>query len=106
MRSTGPLWAIFVALCSVSVGGSQGGFPTTLSAEMRAHVQSERFGIVTSLRGLPLGVRGALQTLFGTGTLDIAEPGGDFQLTDMRVNAPSRQLMVAGCSYEHCLVYY
>jgi len=69
-------------------------------------VSDERFQIVTSIRGLPLGVRGALQALFGTGTLDIAEPGGDFQLSDMRVNVPSRRLMVAGCSYEHCLVYY
>ncbi len=45
-----------------------------------------RFGIVTSIRGLPLGVRHELQTLFGSQTLDIAEPGAEFQATNAIVN--------------------
>jgi hypothetical protein len=71
-------------------------------------VKEERFQIVESIRGLPLGVRDALQMLWGTNTLDIAEPGAEFQVTDVvstRV-LPIRRLVAAGCSTDHCLVYY
>jgi hypothetical protein len=80
-----------------------------LPGTLRAHLQDERFGIVTSIRGLPLGVRGQLEMLFGSGTLDIAEPGAEFQRAGMPVNRqlPSRGLVAAGCSDDyHCLVYY
>ena len=93
--------------CLVAAGGqkpSAAALPETL----RAHLKNERLDIVTSLRGLPLGVREALQTLFGTPTLDIAEPGADFQATDLirTPRLPSRRLLAAGCSTDHCLVYY
>lgn len=68
-----------------------------LSSPLRAHLKEGRFGIVTSIRGLPLGVRDALQALFGTPTLDIAEPDAPLQ---------ARRLVAAGCSVEHCVVYY
>jgi hypothetical protein len=35
--------------------------------------------------------------LFGSTALDIAEPGAEFKV---------RRLVAAGCSYDHCLVYY
>jgi hypothetical protein len=75
---------------------------------LRTHVMEERFGIVTSIRGLPLGVRDELQTLFGSATLDIAEPGAEFQGSDVVVNPrlPTRRLVAAGCSISRCLVYY
>jgi hypothetical protein len=81
--------------------------PAALSDTLRNHVKSERFQSVTSIRGLPLGVRDALQTLFG-GPLDIAEPGAEFQATDAIVNPklPHRRLAAAGCSMDHCLVSY
>ena len=77
-------------------------------AQLRAQVQNERFQIVTSIRGLPLGVRSGLQTLFGSPDLDIAEPGAEFQVGGSVVNRnlPTRRMAVAGCSYERCLVYY
>ena len=80
----------------------------TLSKALRDHLNAERFGIVTSIRGLPLGVRDGLQTLFGSGALNIAEPGAKFQVTDVMVepNLPIRRLVAAGCSADHCLVYY
>jgi hypothetical protein len=80
----------------------------TLSAALRAHVKDARFGIVTSIRGLPLGVRDGLQKLFGSQTLDIAEPRAEFQVTDVIVNPklPLRRLAAAGCSNDYCLVYY
>ena len=80
--------------------------PVTLSDQLRQHLKDDRFGLVTSIRGLPLGVREGLQKLFGSQTLDIAEPGAEFQLTDVDTKLPSRRLTVAGCSTDHCLVYY
>ena len=101
------LCVIGVSLWSGVVFGSQ---PPTgaLSEALRAHVKNDRFQIVTSLRGLPLGVRDAMPTLFGTSGLDIAEPGAEFQTTDVvrTPQLPLRRLVAAGCSTDHCLVYY
>jgi hypothetical protein len=90
------------------VAGSQTVPPAALSGALRDHVKDGRFEIVTSIRGLPLGVRDGLQTLFGSRELDIAEPGAAFQVTDVVVNPklPIRRLVAAGCSIEYCLVYY
>lgn len=106
MHRTQLLCAVAVSLWSVVAAGSQA-TDAALPPALRAHVQNEQFGIVTSIRGLPLGVRDELQTLFG-GRLDIAEPGDRFQSTDVMTtpNLPIRRLAVAGCSIEHCLVYY
>ena len=95
---------IGVSLLVVVVAGRQ----AALSGALRAHVEDERFAIVTSIRGLPLGVRGGLQTLFGTHDLDIAEPGAAFQVNGETADStlPTRRLIAAGCSYDHCLVYY
>ena len=107
-RRTRLLCAIGVSLWSAVVAGNQAAPPGALSGALRAHVNDERFGIVTSIRGLPLGVRDGLQTLFGSQTLDIAEPGAEFQVTDVLGNSklPIRRLVAAGCSADHCLVYY
>ena len=108
MRPTALLLALAVNLLAAFPAGSQPTPPATLSGALRAHMQNERFGIVTSIRGLPLGVRDGLQTLFGSSTLDIAEPGAPFQSTDEIVDKtlPIRRLVAAGCSADHCLVYY
>ena len=104
------LSALGVSLLSAVVLGNQAPPPSTLSEAMLAHVKSEQFAIVTSLRGLPLGVRSGLQTLFGSQAIDtaIAEPGAAYQATDVIVtpNLPLRRLVAAGCSVDHCLVYY
>jgi hypothetical protein len=96
-----------VCLWSGVVAGNQAA-SAALPGVLRAHLTDERFGIVTSVRGLPLGVRDELQTLFGSRTLDIAEPGAEFQVTDVIVNPklPARRLVAAGCSTDYCLVYY
>ena len=81
----------------------------TLSAPLRAHLQNERFDVVTSIRGLPLDVRNELQKLWGSATLDIAEPGTAFQQSGAAANPqlPSRRLIAAGCAQDnHCLVHY
>jgi hypothetical protein len=105
------LCTIGISLWSAMAAGSQAtdAAPSgTLPGALRAHMQDERFGIVTSIRGLPLGVRNALQALFDSRELDIAEPGAAFQATDVVGNPklPTRRLIAAGCSTDHCLVYY
>jgi hypothetical protein len=108
MRRTRVLCAIGVSVWSAVVAGNQAAAPAMLSGALRAHLKDERFAIVTSIRGLPLGVRDGLQTLFGSPTLEIAEPGAEFQVTDEIVTPklPIRRLVAAGCSTDHCLVYY
>ena len=107
MHRTQLLVALALSLWSAAPNANQATPATALSESMRAHVKDDRFQIVTSIRGLPLGVRDALEKLFGSG-LDIAEPGEEFQVTDV-VGArklPTRRLVAAGCSGDHCLVYY
>ena len=75
------------------------GQTNTLPEPLRAHVRDERFQIVSSIRGLPLGVREELERMWG-GALDIAEPGAGVQ-------GAARRLVAAGCALDqHCLVYY
>jgi hypothetical protein len=111
MHRTRLTCSIGVSLLSAVVSGSQA-VPAALSEALRAHVKADRFDIVSSIRGLPLGVREGLQTLFGSQALDIAleiaEPGTKFQVTDVIVNPrlPIRRLVAAECSIDHCLVYY
>lgn len=108
MRRTRLLCAIGVSLWSVVIAGSQAPPSGALSGALRTHVAGEQLGIVTSVRGLPLGVRDALQKLFDSPTLDIAEPGEAFQATGASGSSklPIRRLVAAGCSIDHCLVYY
>jgi hypothetical protein len=101
--------AFTVILSSAVVAGSQTAPTAALSEELRAHVKDDRFQIVTSIRGLPLGVREELQTMFGTAGLDIAEPGGEFESSGVTGSStlPIRRLVAAACSTDyHCLVYY
>jgi hypothetical protein len=99
---------VALSLCCLVSAGGQKPSAAALPEALRAHLKNERLDVVTSLRGLPLGVREALQTLFGAPILDIAEPGADFQATDLikTPRLPSRRLLAAGCSMDHCLVYY
>ena len=102
------LFAISMSLWLAVLAGSQTVAPAQLSRALRDYVKDERFGIVTSIRGLPLGVRDELQTLFGSPTLDIVEPGAAFQITGVNgdLTLPIRRLVAAGCTVEYCLVYY
>ena len=109
MRGVRLFCAIGVSVWSAVMSGSQAAPTGALPEALRAHLRDERFEIVTSVRGLPLGVRDGLQSLFGSQELDIAEPGAEFQATDVIGNPklPIRRLVAAGCSTDfHCLVYY
>ncbi len=99
---------VVVSLWCAAAAAGQAPSAAALPERLRAHLKNERLEIVTSIRGLPLGVRDELQTLFGSQTLDIAEPGAEFQATGAVRNPtlPIRRLVSAGCSTDHCLVYY
>ena len=99
---------LILVLALVVSAGIQTPAANALPARSRAHVNDDRFQLVTSVRGLPLGVRDALQTLFRSSFLDIAEPGAAFRSTDVIVepNLPTRRLVFAACSSDHCLVYF
>jgi len=100
-----PMW---MSLWAAVVNCNQAVPAAALPEALQAHVKNEQFQIVTSLRGMPLGVRHGLEMLFGDRGLDIAEPGAQFQATGVTGDSrlPIRRLVVAGCSYDHCLVYY
>jgi hypothetical protein len=102
------LCALGVSLCWAVVAWDQAVASDAMSTALRTHLQNERFGIVTSVRGLPVGVRLALQTLFRSETFELAEPGAEFQRTHAIVDPvlPIRRMVAAGCSFDHCLVYY
>ncbi len=108
MRRLSLLCVIGVGLWSFAPARSQPTQSGALPGALRAHVQGEPFQIVTSVRGLPLGVRNRLQGLFSSRTLEIADPGGAFRTgqADDDPTLPSRRLVAAGCSTDHCLVYY
>jgi hypothetical protein len=102
-------------LCAVTclwlgtVACSRAGSPLPIPGTLLAHLEDERFGTVTSIAGLSLGVADALRQLFGSPSLDIAEPGAGFLGTSTPAHdarLPSRRLVAAGCSRDHCLVYY
>jgi hypothetical protein len=106
MRCFTPLLGVVGVLWSVAAAGqaADGPLPTAL----RTHIQGERFEVVTSLRGMPLGVRDELGRMFGTGSLDIAEPGAPFQATDVvsTPRLPFRRMSKAWCANDHCFLYY
>lgn len=101
-----PMRAVFIAI-SISICCSPAAVSQDaagmLAGPLIDHVKGERFAVVTSLRGLPLGVRDTLQELFKTSTLDIADPDG----TTHDAGLPSRRLVASGCAPDHhCLVHY
>src|SRR5688572_4467594 len=95
--------AIALSLCAAAVAAGQPAPTGELPGALPAHLQAEQFGIVTSVRGPPLGVRDQLQKLFGSPPLDIAEPGTPFQSTDVMATPrlPIRRMISAGCSNDH-----
>ena len=102
------LLAFVISLWPMVTVGIQAPAANPLPGPLRSHLNDDRFEVVTSVRGLPLGVREGLQTLFRSAVLDIAEPDAKFRATDivLEPNLPTRRLVLAACSIEHCVVYY
>lgn len=108
MQRAATALAIVAALAAVSTSHAQPVVRPTLSAAVQSHIRTETFQPVTSVRGLPLGVREELERMFGVSATAIAEPGARFQATDVisEPGLPIRRMNLAGCSQDHCLVYY
>jgi len=102
------LCAIGLSLWSATTLARQAAPPIALPRELRAHLQNERFDIVSSMGGLPRGLRTELRTLFGGQGLDIADPGEPFDVAGPTTGSklPTRRLVAAGCSRDDCLLYY
>ena len=98
----------FVLLGAWALRGQPQASDTGFTAALRDHVRVERFAPVATVAALPANVRDALNDLFGGKTLELADPGQPFQATDVMVTPrlPARRLVNAGCSADHCLVYY
>ena len=92
--------AVMAVAAVAEYAGGQSAGTGSLPAELRAHIKDEKFGIVTAVRGLPLGVRNSLQALFGNAALDIADSGAEFQGSGGKADRslPTRRLTTAGCS--------
>ena len=108
MRRTRLLCAIGVSVWSTVVTGNQAPAAAELSVELRTHVKDERFGIVTAIRGLPLGVRDGLQTLFGSYSPRYRRSRrGSFRPPML---SPIQSCHYVGWSWrvstDHCIVYY
>ena len=102
--------SLALSLTVVSAAGGQPATPsaTVIADALRTHLRGERFSPLTTVAALPAGLRQALSELFNAPTLDMADPGAPFQATDVMVTPrlPARRLIAAGCSADHCLVYY
>ena len=98
----------FVILGAWVLRGQPKTSDTGFTAAIRDRVRVERFAPVATVAALPANVRDALHDLFGGKTLEMADPGQPFQATDVMVTPrlPARRLVSAGCSADHCLVYY
>lgn len=97
--------AIGVMLWSATAGARQAAPPADLPRELQGHIRDARLDIVSSLNGLPAGVRTELRMLFNSETLDIADPGAPLRTRTGNAGA-KRTLVAAGCSRHDCLVYY
>lgn len=108
MEFTRSLATFAVTFWAIACAASQTSAPP-LSETLKAHLNGDQFQVVTSMRGLPLGVRDELGAMIKGQYTDFADPGTPFRATDAGTdpNLPVRRLVTAACSTDHhCIVYY
>jgi hypothetical protein len=88
--------------------GVQTPAPAPLSASVREHLRADTLTPIARVADLPALVQSAIKTSFSSPKLEMADPGQEFQSTDVVMNPslPTRRLISAGCSSDHCLVHY
>jgi hypothetical protein len=103
-----PMLAAWLLVSSVAVAAQSPDSQAAIPRALRAHVAAESFKPIVTVGALPAGVRTALQDLFKNSALDLADPGAPFQATDVVMGKPLpwRRMIAAGCSSDHCVVYY
>lgn len=94
----------FVLMAASSSRAGSDDLPEAVAEDLRAAT----FVAVKSVAGLPESARLGLARLFRSDSLAMADPGAEFQATDviMKPGLPARRLGVAGCSPRQCIVYY
>jgi hypothetical protein len=108
--------------------------PVKVPGALRKHLRKERFAPVARIAGLPEGVKEWLRGLsrrraaerarmwallpedvrpprkdwVAEDAVPMADPGEDFERSDaiMDPRLPTRSLVSAGCSADHCLLFY
>lgn len=82
--------------------------PTSGSQVARTHNLDGDFKILDSVEQLPASVKDAFATLAHQSQFEMADPGHDFQVTDVITHEglPSRRLIFAGISDKECFVHY
>jgi hypothetical protein len=103
------LAALAVCLAAATMAAvEQPANPSAMSGALRNHLRAESFAPIATVSALPAGTRDALQDLFKEKTLALADPGTPFQATDVVIGKllPWRRMIAAGCSSDHCVVYY
>jgi hypothetical protein len=105
-RGAWRVWPILVALLAAVTAWSEE--TVALPAPLRSHLRGEKFVAVSGVAALPADVRDGLQALWQSSNFEMAEPGTEFQATDviLKPNLPIRRLDLAGCSVDHCIIYY
>jgi len=100
--------AALLVMVAVVQSGQDGNAPPVLSSALRSHLRTETLSPIATVAALPVPVRNALQDLFKDKTLILADPGAPFQATDVVMGTPLpwRRMIAAGCSQDHCVVYY
>ena len=100
------VWPILLAL--LAAGTAWSGEAGALPRSLRGHLRGEQFVPVSGVAALPPGVRDGLQVLWHSPKFELAEPGAEYQVTDVitNPNLPTRRLILAGCSADHCIIYY
>ena len=109
MRRERWAWRVWpVLLAFVAAGTAWSGEAGALPGSLRGHLRGEQFVAVSGVAALPADVRDGLQVLWHSPRFEMAEPGAEFQVTDVitKPNLPIRRLILAGCSADHCIIYY
>jgi hypothetical protein len=100
------VWPMLLAL--LAAGTAWSGEAGALPRSLRGHLRGEQFVAVSGVAALPAEVRDGLQVLWHSPRFELAEPGAEYQVTDviMTPKLPIRRLILAGCSADHCIIYY
>lgn len=100
--------ASFVAGLALSVLPSPSAQAAGEPGDAEARLKTMVLQPVATVAELPAAAQAGLARLFGQAKLDMAEPGAAWQVTDvvMKPDLPGRRLVAAGCSNQHCLIYY
>lgn len=105
-RGASRVWPILLALLAARAAwsGDAGALPRAL----RDHLRGEKLVAVSGVAALPAAVRDGLQVLWHSPKFELAEPGAEYQVTDVitKPDLPIRRLVLAGCSADHCIIYY